>query len=211
MSIVTEARTYADSTLEQGKTSLNSASDRLFSLTTDTKGLARNAVSLARKQAHVSIGVSDAVLAVITKRSQELPGEARDGAVKIVENTKDRVNQVNEFAAKAQNKVTAVAGDVKDRSTSALDAARNFSLSTVTADVKSDIEGRVNSAKADLETRVTQVKDAINKFADRGEQVATDLRHDPMLVRLISDADKSVEKAANEVTSVAQKLRSRAA
>src|SRR3954453_16473239 len=54
------------------------------------------------------------------------------------------------------------------------------------------------------------VKDAYAKLTVRGEQVATDLRHDPVLVRLIRNADTRVANAANGVTSVAQQVRARA-
>ena len=61
-------------------------------------------------------------------------------------------------------------------------------------------------------TRVpANAADARDKFAQRGEQVAADLRHDPVLVHAITTVDERVEKVANEITSVAQKIRSRAA
>jgi DNA-binding protein HU-beta len=62
-----------------------------------------------------------------------------------------------------------------------------------------------------VDSRVDQVKSTFEKLADRGEKVAADLRKEPLVVRVIGDADKFAEKAANEVTSVAQKVRARAA
>jgi hypothetical protein len=66
---------------------------------------------------------------------------------------------------------------------------------------------RVKDAAAN---RTGQAKDAYAKLTVRGEQVTADLRHDPVLVRIIRQADARVDTAANGVTSIAQKVRARA-
>jgi len=221
MSIVADARTYADSALEQGKSTLTFASGRLVSLTSDvrvrattviidTKELALGAFSLALRQAYATIGASDAIFATITKRTTELPAEAKRTATKLVDTTKGSVTKAGDLAesvttksqeltAKAQEKVVAVAGDLKERGEEALEAARKLDLSATTTVAKEEVEGRVG-----------QVKTVFSKLADRGEQVAAELRQEPLVQRVIGDADKIVERAANEVTAVAQKVRARA-
>jgi len=220
MSIVSDARTYADSALEQGKSTLTFASGRLVSLTSDarvrattviidTKELALSAFNLAVRQAYATIGASDAILASITKRTSDLPAEAKRSATKLVDTTKGSVGKASglaetvtaksqELAAKAQEKVVAVAGELKERGEEVVVAARKIDLSATTTVAKDEVEGRVG-----------QVKTAFSKLADRGEQVAADLRHEPLLQRVIGDADKVVERATSEVSSVAQKVRAR--
>ena len=211
MSIVSDARTYADTAIEQGKTTFTFAQGRLLALTgdareratsvaDDTKGLAAGAVDLARRQAYAArrqayaaIGATDALVASISKRTEELPGESKRTATKLVDTTKARITS-------AQDKVLAVAGDLKGRGEDVVGSARKIDLSATTT-----------GAKDEVESRVDQVKTVFAKLADRGEKVAADLRNDPHVTRVVADADKAVEKAANEVTSVAQKVRYRAA
>ncbi len=188
-SIATNARSYLEFTFAQGKTTLVTTSGRLTALT-----------GVARRQAYATIGAGDAIVATIVKRRQELPVEAKQSATKFIDTTKERINRANALAAKTQDKVVTAAGELKDRGTDAVDAARKISLPATTASVKDEVE-----------ESVVQVKDGFNKLVVRGDRVVTDLRHDPVLVRLIGDVDKRVEKAAGEVTSVAQKLRRRAA
>ena len=209
MPIVTDVRTRTDVVIEQTKTTLSSmqqgfssltgdARERATSTVDDGKGLAAGAVSLARKQAFVSLGASDAVLAAATKRGAELPGDVRTNATQLVDTAMAGINRVTDFAGYLQDRAAELAGGLKVRGADAVQTARTLPLSAVTA---------INDAGA----RVNQLRDAVDKLADRGETVATDLRHDPVLVRLIGDVDNTVEKAADQVTSVAQKLRSRAA
>lgn len=195
-SLATNARSYLELTYTTSKKTLLMTSGRLLSLTGETKEFALGAFTVARRQAYATIGAGDVIVATITKRRQELPSDAKQSALKLIETTKDSVNRANAIAAKTQDKVVSAAGELKDRGTDAVGAARKINVS---------------SAKGEVGGSVGQVKDGFNKLVDRGDQVVTDLRHDPVLVRLIGDVDKRVEKAADEVTSVAQKIRSRAA
>ena len=200
MTIFTQVRSYTDSTLGQSMSTLAGASDRLLALPSGTKELATGAFTAARRQAYAALGASDAVLATITKRGEEAPGEAKQTAIRFLDATLALLAQAREVAARAQDQVTSAAGDLTERGTDAAQAARSIDLLAASGSVKDEIEGLIG-----------QLKDAFDKLAIRGEQIAADLRHDPVLVRLISDADTGVEKAANQVTSVAQKLRARTA
>lgn len=200
MTIITQVRNYTDSTVEQGKSTFAAATDLLLSLPTGTKELATGAVTAVRRQAYVTLGASDAMLAAITKRGEELPGQAKQTAVRLLGTTLDRLAQAKDLAASTQDKVASAAGGLTELGSDAAQAARSINVGATTDGAKDELEGRVG-----------QIKNAIDKLADRGEQIATDLRHDPILVRLISDADTGVEKAANQLTSTAQKLRARTA
>jgi colicin import membrane protein len=199
MSIMDRARTYAGVTLEQGKSTLVTASGRFRALPGDTRDLARGAITLARRQAYATMGASDAIVATITRQQQELPLQAKENAVKLVETTKARVDVAADLAAKAQEKIASAAGELTERSVGVAASVRKITPAATAARVKDAAEGRAG-----------QAKDAYAKLTVRGEQVATDLRHDPVLVRIIRDADTRVEKAANGVTSVAQKVRASA-
>jgi hypothetical protein len=187
MSIVSDARTYADTALEQGKSTFTFAQGRLLSLTSDareratsiagdTRGLALGAVGLARRQAYAAIGATDALFASITKRAEDFPGGTKRNATKLVDTTKARINLAGEIA----------------------ESARKIDLGATTA-----------TAKDEVDSRVEQVKTTFGKLADRGEKVAAELRQEPIVVRVLTDAETVVERAANEVTAVAQKVRSR--
>ncbi|UQX86851.1 hypothetical protein M6D93_11085 [Jatrophihabitans telluris] len=200
MTILTHVRNYTDSTLERSMSTLADASDRLFALPTGTKELAAGALTVVRRQTYAALGASDAVLATITKRGEEAPAEARQTAIRLRDTTRALLTQAKDVAGRTQDELVSVAGDLTERGSDAAKAARSIDLLAATDGVKDQVESRVG-----------QLKDAFGKLADRGEQIAADLRHDPVLVRLISDTDTRVEKAANQVTSVAQKLRARTA
>lgn len=211
MSIATEARNRADTAVEQSKFTVTSVRDRIASLTADTrgrsreatgdtKGIARGVVDRARRQMYVQIGVNDAILAVVAKRSSELPGDVKQVVVTVTDAGKDRVGRVNERATEVQDRLKSVANELVQRGSAAVDTVREINLRNTTA-----------GAKDSVENRVEKVQDAVGKLADRGEQVVEDLRHDPVVARVISRADTGVEKATNQLMSVAQKLRDRAA
>jgi hypothetical protein len=185
MSIIDRARSSAGATLEQGRSTMGSTvgtvSSRVRALPADTWNISRSAITLARRQALVTVGAGDAIVATVTRQREELPVQAKLTADKLAGATKDRVTAASAAAARIQQTIASAA-------------------STLTV-------GRV---KGVAENGSAQAKDAYAKLAVRGEQVTADLRHDPMLVRVIRRADGRVENAANGVTSVAQKVRARA-
>jgi hypothetical protein len=211
MSIATEARNRTDDVVEQGKFAVTSVRDRIASLTADTrgrsreaagdtKGLAHGFVDRARRQMYVQIGVNDAILAVVAKRSSEFPGDVKQVVANLTDAGKDRVGRANERATEVQDRLKSVANGLVQRGSAAVDTVREINLRDTTA-----------GAKDSVENRVEKVQDAVGKLANRGEQVVEDLRHDPVIARVIGGADTGVEKATNQLMSVAQKLRDRAA
>ena len=200
MTILTQVRSYTDATLQQSRSTLAGASDRLLSLPNGTKGLAAGAAMAARRQAFAALGASDAVLASITKRGEAAPSDAKQTAGRFLDSTLTLLAQAREVASRTQQQLASAADELTQRGTGAAQAARSI-----------DLVAAGDSVRDELDTIVAQLKDALDKLAERGEQIATDLRHDPIVARLISDADTGVELAANRVTSAAQKLRARTA
>ena len=208
MSIVSDARSYADSaleqgkstltfTLEQGKSTLTFASDRLVSLTsearvrattvvTGTKDLALSAYGLARRQADATIGATESILKTITKRTEVIPGEAKRNATKLVDTTKVSVSKAGELAESVTAKSQELAAKAQEKALSVAGDIKERGEDIVEAARKIDLTATTSIAKDEVEGRVVQVKSAFGKLADRGE------------------------KAANEVTAVAQKVRARA-
>ena len=211
MSIIDRARSSAGATLEQGKSTLGftleqgkstvgTVSSRVRALPAATGNITLSALTLARRQAYATVGATDAVVATITRQREELPARAKRNADKLAGTTKDRVNVATDAAARVQQKIASAASDLTERSVAAATSVQKITPAATL--------GRLKDA---AESGSTQAKDAYAKLAVRGEQVATDLRHDPVVVRVIRRADTRVENAANGVTSAAQKVRTRAA
>jgi hypothetical protein len=199
MSIIDRARSSAGATLEQGKSTLDTVSSRVLALPSDTRDLTRSAITLARGQVYATIGASDAIVATVTRQREELPSHAKRNAAKLLETTKARVTVATEAGAKVQQRIATAANGLTERSADIVTSVRKITPAATIGRAKDLAEGRTG-----------QARDAYAKLTVRGEQVATDLRHDPVLVRIIRNADTQVENAANGVTSVAQKVRARA-
>jgi hypothetical protein len=211
MSIINRARSSAGATLQQGKSTVGftlgqrkstvgrTVSRGAWALPRGTGNITRSALTLARRQAYATVGASDAVVATITRQREELPAQAKRNADRLAGTTKERVNVAADAAIVVQQKIASAASDLTQLSVAAAMSVQNFTPAATLGYLK-------DAAKSGS----TQAKDAYAKLALRGEQVASDLRHDPVLVRVIRDGDTRVENAANAVTSVAQKLRARA-
>lgn len=193
------ARTSADATLEQGKSTIVTVSSRVRALPAHTRNLTRSAATAARQQTYATVGATDAVVASVIRQREQLPIRTTKNAAKLAETTKDRVKVATELTIRAQEKVASAAGALTERTVDVAASVRKITPAATATRVKDAADGQ--RAKA---------KDAHAKLAVRGQQVATDLRHDPVLVRLIGGVDARVGNAANAVTSVAQKVRARA-
>lgn len=191
MSVIDRTRTTTTATLSV-------ASGRVRALPEETLELVREAVQLARRQAYATLGAGDVLVATVTRQRIELPAKAKQTAEKLVGATKSRVSHAGDLVASAQGKVVQAAGELTGRSTDVVSSVRGVTPAATAARVKDAADERTG-----------QAKDAYAKLTVRGEQVAADLRHDPVVARIISEADARVGTAANGVTSVAQKVRTR--
>jgi hypothetical protein len=187
MTLVSEARSYADSALESGKTTLSTVVEKLQSLPVDAKeragtvaddsrDLAASAAAFARRNVHAWVGAADALIANCTKRAEEVQEESRKNAAKLVDDTKSRLSDVGEFvesmsaksqelAEKAQERVTAVAVDAKELGTQAYSSARLIVVEDLRFSTKEAIDSHFN-----------KLVSSFNDHADRGEKVVTGLR-----------------------------------
>ena len=199
MSVIDRTRTSATTTLGHATSGLSVATDRVRALPEEAWELVHETVQLARRQAYATLGAGDVLVATVTRQRTELPARAKQTAEKFADTTKARVSHVGDLVAAAQGKVVQAAGELTERSTDVVSSVRGVTPAATAARVK-DVAGQ----------RTGQAKDAYVKLTVRGEQVATDLRHDPVVARVIRQADTRVDTAANGVTSVAQKVRARA-
>ena len=187
MSVVSEARSYADSALESGKTTLSTVVEKLQSLPVDakervstvadeSKELATSAYNLVLRNAHAWIGATDALVANWSKRADDAQEESKKNASKLVGDTKSRLSDAGELvesvsaksqelAEKAQERLSAVAEDVKEFGTKAYSTARQTDFDDVKSSTKEAIDDRFNA-----------LTESFNSYADRGEKVVADLR-----------------------------------
>lgn len=190
MSITNRALTTVGVTLDQARSTVVTVSGRVAALPAGTReltvNLAHDAVALTRRQALATLGAGEAIVATVTRQSVELPTQAKDTAARLADSTRIRVEIAADLAAKAQDKIASSAGDLTGRGVVFVSSVRKA-------------------------TPGATAKNGYEKLAARGEQVAADLRHDPVLVRIIREADTRAENVANGVTAVAQKVRARAA
>ncbi len=142
---------------------------------------------------------------------------AGDTADRLVGDSKVLVASMS-GAARKQTYASLGAGDAVAASIIKRGAELPADLKQASTVLANSLVGSLDVARANIRAAVQKATrvpanaaDARDKFAERGEQVATDLRHDPVLVRAITAADARLEQVANEITSVAQKVRSRAA
>ncbi len=190
MSLATDVRTYAEIALEQGKHFVDQAQGRLTNVrgeardyasaaAEDAKHFAGSFAELARKQAFAVIGASDAAVAAVTKRVEELPNEARA-------NTEKVVGTANRSIAKAGNSV----GSVQERAQAFAANAKGL-----------DPADGVKVAKTTVEGVLFQAKATFDALAQRGERLTAQLSRDPRVGRVV----KLVDRTEDEVLAAAAK------
>src|SRR3954451_4945005 len=79
MSITTDARTYADSAVAQGKSALAHAGTALGQAGVALGVVTRRLLAEAPKPVYAALGAADLVAASVTKRAEELPADAAQG------------------------------------------------------------------------------------------------------------------------------------
>src|SRR3954453_7468615 len=82
MSITTDARTYADSAVAQGKSALAHAGTALGQAGIALGAINRRLIADAPKPVYAAIGAADLVAASVAKRAEELPTDAAHGVGK---------------------------------------------------------------------------------------------------------------------------------
>ena len=180
MSLATDARTYADLAVAQGKTALTQATQLLAAAN-------QRLVTDAPKPAYAALGAADLAVATLTKRVEDLPVDAVNGVTKAQQTSQT-------LLARAQSEATAKLTELRTRV--------GDGLETVTAlptTAKTTGETYLNAAVAAGQGYLTVAKGVYSSLTDRGEAKAAQLQKDPRVAKLfgqLSDVTDSVVPAA---------------
>ncbi|HEX2902019.1 MAG TPA: hypothetical protein VHO01_01070 [Jatrophihabitans sp.] len=180
MSLTTDARSYADLALSQGKSALNQAGQLVAAAN-------RRLVADAPKPAYAALGAADLVAAAVTKRVEDLPVDAVNGVTKAQQTSQTLIT-------KAQSEATAKLAELRSRVEDGLG-----SVSTLPVTVKSTGESYLTAAVAAGQGYLQLAKGVYASLTDRGEAKAAQLQQDPRVNRLfgqLSDTADSVLPAA---------------
>lgn len=187
MSIATDARTYADSAVAQGRSALAHAGIALGQAGIALGAVNRRLLADAGKPVYAALGAADLVAASVTKRAEELPTDAVQGLAKA-----QHTGQA--LIARAQSEAAGRLGELRGRI-----AAGRQSVSTLPDSARVAGEGYLTVAKSTSEAYLQAAKGAYAALTDRGEARAAELRKNPRLAKLLGQAGEAVGTAAGEV------------
>jgi hypothetical protein len=197
MSIVTDAREYADSALDQGKAALDHAKATLdhsidegkatldhrlddgkaalgqaTGVTVAVTNRLTALIAGSPNPAYVAVGAADLALSSLTKRSEELPGDAIASYNKATETSKSLISLV-------QRRRAARLAQLRRRIDAGYDSAR--SLRSI------DVEARVGTLREAADGYVGLVKNVVDSLGARGEARVGELLDDPRISRLTAE------------------------
>jgi hypothetical protein len=187
MSIATDARTYADSAVAQGRSALAHAGTALGQAGIALGAVNRRLLADAGKPVYAALGAADLVAASVTKRAEELPADAVQGLAKA-----QHTGQA--LIARAQNEAASRLGDLRGRF-----AAGRQTVGTLPDTARVAGEGYLTVAKSASESYLQTAKGVYASLTDRGEARAAELRKNPRLAKLLGQAGEAVGAAAGEV------------
>lgn len=180
MSIATDARSYADLAVAQGKTALAQASQLLVAAN-------RRLIADAPKPAYAAIGAADLVAATVTKRVEDLPVDAVTGVSKAQQTSQA-------LLTRAQSEANAKLAGLRNRVEGGVDTVTTLPSTARTAG-GSALLAAVSAGQA----YVNVARSVYGSLTDRGEAKAAQLQQDPRVAKLLgqlSDAGESVAPAA---------------
>lgn len=182
MSITTEARSYADAAVEQGKVAVEQGIAALAQAGSAASAANKRLAADAPKPAFAVVGAADLVLETVTKRVEALPAEALANVTKAQESGKA-------LLAKAQDEAASRIADLRGK----LEAG----VGTLKALPETSAETAKSTREATVATReayLAAAKDVYAQLARRGVTRITDLRKDPRLTRVLGQVDVLTDK-----------------
>ena len=161
--------------------------------------LVDRSVKRARKQALATVGAGDFIVEALTKRAEELPLEVQRNAGR-------GVATASTLAHSARVQATTTAASVRARGGKVVETARKAELPEIpdVPTVRGAVDARVGTAREVALTRYEQL-------AERGEHVVRSVRRSPVVLNAVTGVDHVAEDLADELSSVAGKVRYRAA
>ena len=168
-------------------------------VTTTTTTLVGRSLKQARKQALATVGAGDFVVEVLTTRTEELTLEVQRNAGKGAATASAR-------ARSARARASATATSVRSRGGEVIDTVRTTERPAIPT---------APDLRAALEARVGNVRDiaagTLDQLAERGERVVRSVRRNPRLLDTETGVDHAAEDLADELSSLAGRVRYRAA
>ena len=192
MSITTDARTYADSAVAQGRSALAHAGIALGQAGIALGAVNRRLLADAPKPVYAALGAADLVAASVTKRAEELPADAVQGLAKA-----QHTGQA--LIARAQSEATSRLGDLRGRF-----AAGRQTVSTLPDAARETGEGYLTVAKSAGEAYLQAAKGVYASLTDRGEARAAELRKNPRLAKLLGQATDAAGEVRSTVAPLAK-------
>jgi len=192
MSLATEARSFADLAVAQGRTALAQAGAAVNQGRTALTSANRKLLADAPKPAYAALGAADLVAATVTKRVEDLPVDAVQGVSKAQQTGQALIER-------AQNEALTRVTELRER----LEAGRE-TVTMLPGAARSVGETYLVSAKSTGEAYLTAAKGVLESLTDRGEAKAAELREDPRLVKLRKDP--RVAKLFGQLGDVAESV-----
>ena len=192
MSITTDARTYADSAVAQGKSALAHAGTALGQAGIALGAVNRRLLADAPKPVYAALGAADLVAASVTKRAEELPSDAADGVAKAQQGGQA-------LLTRAQGEAVTRLGELRDRIT----ASRQV-VTTLPGTARTAGESYLTAAKSASETYLHAAKGLYASLTDRGEARAAELRNNPRVAKLLGQVGETAGEVRDTVAPVAK-------
>lgn len=185
MSIVTDARSYADAAIEQGKTAFVQASTVVSGVIDELPALRPASVT---ESAYAALGAADLLASSFSKRVEAWPAETVATATKVQETGKARLSSAQEEAVA---KVAELRGKFD---------ARVASLKTVRP---ADLQGKARSVTG---AYVSTAKGVYDTLAARGETRLAELRTDPRFTKVVGEVTPVVDQVLARVRPVVDQV-----
>lgn len=172
MSIATDARTYADSAVAQGKSALAHAGTALGQAGIALGAVNRRLLADAPKPVYAALGAADLVAASVTKRAEELPADAANGVSKA-----QQTGQA--LMTRAQTEAATRIGELRGR----IAAGRQ-----VASTLPGAAENYLTVAKSTGETYLQAAKGVYATLTERGAARAAELASTARVSGLLGQA-----------------------
>jgi hypothetical protein len=190
MSLTTDARTYADSAVAQGRSALAHAGTALGQAGIALGAVNRRLLADAPKPVYAVLGAADLVAASVTKRAEELPGDAAHGITKAQQTGKA-------LLGRAQSEATSRLDDLRGRI-----ALGRQTAATLPGTARDAGEGYLTTAKSAGEAYLQAAKGLYASLTDRGAARAVELRKNPRVAKLIGQAGETAGDLRDTVVDV---------
>ena len=192
MSIATDARTYADSAVAQGKSALTHAGTALGQAGIALGAVNRRLLAEAPKPVFAALGAADLVAASVTRRAEELPTDAAQGVTRAQQGSQALI-------ARAQSEAANRLGELRGRIASGRQV-----VTTLPDTARTTGENYLTAAKSASEAYLQAAKGVYTTLTDRGEARAAELTKNSRAAKLLGQVGETADDVRDAVAPVAK-------